>query len=151
MILEKAFDQTITELKEQLGSNQDMWDWGRVHVLEHKHPIGMKKPFDVFFNVGPYPVAGGPEVINQMGFDLNGEGVYRVKYGPAMRIVMDMADPENSRSIIPTGQSGNVMSRYYYDQAMMYNTGKFRRQKMNRPLIESNRSGYLTLFPLKKK
>jgi penicillin amidase len=151
MILEKAFDQTISELKEQLGSNQDMWDWGRVHVLEHKHPIGMKKPFDVFFNVGPYPVAGGPEVINQMGFDLNGEGVYRVKYGPAMRIVMDMADPENSRSILPTGQSGNVMSRYYYDQAMMYNTGKFRRQKMNRPLIESNRSGYLTLYPVKKK
>lgn len=147
MILEKAFDLTIVELTEQLGSNQEMWDWGRVHVLEHKHPIGMKKPFDIFFNVGPYPIVGGPEVINQMGFDLNGSGVYKVKYGPAMRIVLDMGDIENSKSVLPTGQSGNVMSRYYYDQAMMYNTGQFRKQKMNKAEIDANRSGSLILEP----
>lgn len=107
----------------------------------------MKKPFNILFNVGPYPVPGGPEVINQMGFDLTDEGIYRVKYGPAMRIVIDMADIENSKSILPTGQSGNVMSRYYYDQAMMYNTGKMRKQKMNRAEIEANRIGRLVLQP----
>lgn len=32
-----------------------------------------------------------------MGFDLNPDGVYRVKYGPAMRIVLDMADVEGSK------------------------------------------------------
>lgn len=147
MIFEKAFDKTIQELVAQMGKNVDMWEWGRVHVLEHKHPIGMKKPFNVLFNVGPYPVPGGPEVINQMGFDLTDEGIYRVKYGPAMRIVIDMADVENSKSILPTGQSGNVMSRYYYDQAMMYNTGKMRKQKMNRAEIEANRIGRLVLQP----
>lgn len=151
MILEKAYDQTILELKAQLGNDQSMWDWGRVHVLEHKHPIGMKKPFNVFFNVGPYPVSGGPEVINQMGFDLTGDGLYRVKYGPAMRIVLDMADIENSKSVLPTGQSGNVMSPYYYDQAILYNTGKYRKQKMSKVEIESNRSGCITLEPLRKK
>ncbi len=147
MIFEKAFDKTIQELVAQMGKNVDMWEWGRVHVLEHKHPIGMKKPFNLLFNVGPYPVPGGPEVINQMGFDLTDEGIYRVKYGPAMRIVIDMADIENSKSILPTGQSGNVMSRYYYDQAMMYNTGKMRKQKMNRAEIEANRIGRLVLQP----
>jgi penicillin amidase len=147
MIFEKAFDKTIQELVAQMGKNVDMWEWGRVHVLEHKHPIGMKKPFNLLFNVGPYPVPGGPEVINQMGFDLTDEGVYRVKYGPAMRIVIDMADIENSKSILPTGQSGNIMSRYYYDQAMMYNTGKMRKQKMNRAEIEANRIGRLVLQP----
>jgi penicillin amidase len=147
MIFEKAFDKTIQELVAQMGKIVDMWEWGRIHVLEHKHPIGMKKPFNLLFNVGPYPVPGGPEVINQMGFDLTDEGIYRVKYGPAMRIVIDMADIENSKSILPTGQSGNVMSRYYYDQAMMYNTGKMRKQKMNRAEIEANRIGRLVLQP----
>lgn len=147
MIFEKAFEKTVKELTAQLGKDPDTWEWGRVHVLEHKHPIGMKKPFNIVFNVGPYPVPGGPEVLNQMGFDLNGNGIYRVKYGPAMRIVIDMADVENSKSILPTGQSGNVMSRYYYDQSMMYNTGKMRKQKMNRSEIEANRIGRLVLQP----
>ncbi len=147
VIFERAFEKTVEELKAQLGNNPDTWEWGRVHVLEHKHPIGMKKPFNIMFNVGPYPIPGGPEVLNQMGFDLNGEGIYRVKYGPAMRIVIDMADIENSKSILPTGQSGNVMSRYYYDQAVMYNTGKMRKQKMNRSEIEANRIGRLVLQP----
>jgi hypothetical protein len=39
------------------------------------------------------------------------------------------------------------MSRYYYDQAMMYNTGKMRKQKMNRAEIEANRIGRLVLQP----
>jgi len=147
VIFERAFDMTVTDLVKQLGKNTDTWEWGRVHILEHKHPIGMKKPFNVMFNIGPFPVAGGQEVINQMGFDLNGGGVYRVKYGPAMRIVLDLADIENSKSVLPTGQSGNVMSRYYSDQSNMYNSGKMRKQKMNRAEIESNRSGRLVLEP----
>jgi penicillin G amidase len=107
------------------------------------------KPFNMMFNVGPFPVPGGQEVINQMGFDLNPDGVYRVKYGPAMRIVLDMADVESSKSVLPTGQSGNVMSRYYNDQSTMFNSGKMRKQKMNRAEIESNRSGRLILEPSK--
>jgi penicillin amidase len=147
IIFEKAFDKTVTDLVKQLGSNTDSWEWGRVHMLEHKHPIGMKKPFNLMFNVGPFPVPGGQEVINQMGFDLNPDGVYRVKYGPAMRIVLDMADVEGSKSVLPTGQSGNVMSRYYNDQSSLYNSNKLRKQKMNRAEIESNRSGRLILEP----
>lgn len=147
MIFEKAFEETISELAAQLGSNTDLWEWGRVHVLEHKHPIGMKKPFNLVFNVGPFPVPGGLEVLNQMGFDLNPDGIYHVKYGPAMRTIIDMADVESAMSVLPAGQSGNLMSRYYSDQAQLYNTGKMRKQKMNRAEIEANRIGRLLIQP----
>jgi penicillin amidase len=149
-IFSKAYDKTISELLIQFGENVDAWEWGRVHKLEHPHPIGMKKPFNLFFNSGPYPVPGGPEVINQISADLNPEGVYKAKYGPAMRIVLDFADIENSKSILPTGQSGNVMSHYYFDQSVMYNTGKSRKQKMNRQDIDQNKIGRLVLQPIQK-
>jgi penicillin amidase len=149
-IISKAYDQTITELLDQLGKEVDSWEWGRVHFVEHVHPIGRKKPFNMFFNAGPYPVPGGPEVINQIAMPLNAEGVYKATYGPAMRIVLDFADIENSKSILPTGQSGNVMSRHYYDQAIMYNTGKSRKQKMNRKEIENNKMGRLLLQPMRR-
>ncbi|CAN5531938.1 penicillin acylase family protein [soil metagenome] len=146
-IFDKAFDQTVEELVKQLGPDIDTWEWGRVHILEHEHLIGMKKPFNLFFNVGPYAVPGGQEVLNQIGFTLNGTGIYKAKYGPAMRIVIDFADVENSKSVLPTGQSGNVMSPFYYDQAVMYNTNKSRKQKMNAKEIKSNISGRLVLQP----
>jgi penicillin amidase len=149
-IFGKAYDKTMNELLAQLGSEVDAWEWGRVHRLEHPHPIGMKKPFNLFFNSGPYPVPGGPEVINQISADLNPDGMYKAKYGPAMRIVLDFADVENSKSVLPTGQSGNVMSHYYFDQAVMYNTGKSRKQKMNRQDIDQNKIGRLMLQPIQR-
>ena len=147
-IFDKAFNLTVQQLQNQLGNNLNTWEWGRVHLIEHVHPIGMKKPFNYFFNVGPFPVPGGQEVINQIAFDYNGEGIYKAKYGPAMRLVLDFSDIENSKSVLPTGQSGNVMSPYYYDQANMYNSGKSRKQKMNAIEIEKNKSGRILLQPL---
>lgn len=147
MIFEKAFAKTIDELIVELGKDPSTWEWGRVHTVEHKHPIGLKKPFNLFFNAGPFPVPGGPEVINQMGFDLNGDGHYAVKYGPATRIVLDFSNLENGYGVLPTGQSGNVMSRNYSDQANLFNSGKFRKQMMSRLELEKNNSGRLILSP----
>jgi penicillin amidase len=72
---------------------------------------------------------------------------YRVKSGPAMRIVIDMGDMENSISINPTGQSGHMMSAHYQDQAEMYNLGQFRPQHMDRKKILEEAKGVLRLQP----
>jgi len=147
MIFDRAFARTIDELIVELGKDPATWEWGRVHLVEHNHPIGRKKPYNLFFNAGPFPVPGGPEVINQMGFDLNGDGYYPVKYGPATRIVLDFSDLENGYGILPTGQSGNAMSRNYTDQANLFNSGKFRKQIMNRLELEGSNSGRLVMSP----
>ncbi len=146
-IFDSSFDQTISELEMQLGKNPDDWQWGKVHVLEHVHAIGRKKPFDKFFNVGPFPAPGGRETMNQQGFELNKAGIYKVKFGPAIRRVIDFADPENGRSILPTGNSGNAMSKHYSDQAGMFIKGETRKEMMNRNEIEKKCKDKLTLLP----
>ena len=95
------------------------------------------------------PIKGGNEVLNNTGFSLNGSGEYKVIYGPAMRIVMDFSDIENAISILPTGQSGNVMSDHYDDQAEMYAAGEFRKMRMNREEIVLNQIGTLFIKPKK--
>ena len=62
-IFDQAFDSAIVSLQKQLGDDVQQWKWGRVHTLEHAHPIGKQKPFNKFFNVGPFPVEGGSETI----------------------------------------------------------------------------------------
>ena len=60
-----------------------------------------------------------------------------------MRRIIDLGDYENSVSVLPTGQSGNVMSPHYADQAQMFVNGEFRKQKMNKQDIEANSTGVL--------
>jgi penicillin amidase len=147
-ILVKAFELTVQELQKQLGKNVNDWHWGRVHTLEHVNAVGRKKPLNEFFNVGPMPALGGMETLNNSGFSLNAKGKYPATYGPAMRIIIDFADMENSISINPTGQSGVFSSKHYNDQAQLYINCKYRKQMMNEEEIKKTCKDVL-LFKLK--
>ncbi|OQY03912.1 MAG: hypothetical protein B6I20_04020 [Bacteroidetes bacterium 4572_117] len=149
-IFNMAYKQTIDELEKQLGNNTDEWKWSKVHILEHVHPIGRGgAPMDKIFNVGPFGVMGGNQTINNIDFNFTGSGVYKASYGPAIRILLDFADMDNSISVLPTGQSGRFLSKHYDDQAEMYNTGKFRKQMTNRNEIIKKAEGKLELAPNK--
>lgn len=100
------------------------------------------------FNVGPYPVAGASEVINNLLFVFEVQPVFQVKAGPSTRRVIDFSDIENAWSILPTGQSGNPFSAHYADQTELYVQGKFRKMHLNKRDIVKQ-SSLLLLKPAK--
>lgn len=134
-ILSQSITETVAELEMQLGEDINHWTWDRVHILEHKHPLGSVEFLRNFFNVGPFPVNGASEVINNLAYKRDKTGIYNVIAGPSTRRIIDFNDIENSISILPTGQSGNQFSKHYKDQAEIFNTGKFRKMKMNKEEI----------------
>ena len=95
------------------GPNPTTWTWGKLHTLELIHPIGKQKPLNLLFNVGPYPIAGGIETLNNQSFEFSNLPVFKSNLGAAVRRTIDFADPENGMSVIPGGQSGNPMSPHY--------------------------------------
>ena len=115
--------------------------------MEHPHPIGTIEALRSFFNVGPFPVEGTREVINNMAFPYDETGLYKVTSGPSTRRVIDFSDVENSVSILPTGQSGNPFSKHYEDQAEMYINGEVRKMMMNEKEIKGTSNSLLTLKP----
>ena len=92
-------------------------------------------------------MSGSREVINNIMFPYTADGMYKVNAGPSTRRVIDFGDIENSRSILPTGQSGNPMSPYYKDQAEMYNKGEFRKMLLNKKEIQDSSDSRLQLNP----
>lgn len=117
-ILLKSYRITIDELKKQLGDDIETWRWGNVHTTYHDHPFSkIGKIGEKLFSVGPFSSDGGNELINNQIFDLNPEGIYVSKAGPSTRRVIDFSDIEHSSTILPTGQSGNLFSLYYKNQA----------------------------------
>ncbi len=146
-IVLKAFEKTINSLQKDFGEDIDQWTWNKVHSLEHGHPIGQVDALRSFFNVGPFPVHGSREVINNLGFRYNSEGFYKVGSGPSTRRIIDFSDVENSQSILPTGQSGNPFSKHYKDQAELFIQGKFRKMMMNKEEIVNSAGAKLVLKP----
>jgi penicillin amidase len=147
-ILSKSLVEAVASLEKQLGSDKKDWNWGKVHTLAHEHPLGKVAALKNYFNVGPFPINGAREVINNRGFDYTDTGLYNVNAGPSTRRIIDFSDIENSISILPTGQSGNPFSKHYKDQAKMYNKGEFRKMKMNEEEIKRI-STKLTISPKK--
>ena len=146
-IIQEAFENTIGFLQNQLGENIENWFWERVISVEHEHAIGKAGGvLRTLFNVGPFKTVGGNEVLNNQIFDLDSTGVYKVKAGPSTRRVIDFSDVENSWSIIPTGQSGNIFSDYYKDQAQKFLNGEFIKMKLNQQEIEQSKN-VLILIP----
>lgn len=146
-IILAAAARTVEILKTTSGPNPSDWTWGKIHTLTHKHPLGTVKPLDKLFDVGPLVVPGGSEVINNLHFTLDTTGYFPVNGGPALRKITDFADVENGETVSPTGQSGNVMSPFYDDEASMFATGKFRKMLMKADDIKAVSKNKLVLKP----
>ncbi|MCP3931037.1 MAG: penicillin acylase family protein [Bacteroidetes bacterium] len=147
-ILSKSFIESIKSIELQLGEDISNWEWGKVHTIEHRHPMGEVSVLRKLFNIGPSPINGAREVINNRGYNYDETGLYNVYAGPSTRRIIDFSDVENSLSILPTGQSGIISSEHYEDQNEMYNKGEFRKMKLNKDEI-INSSTKLTFFPNK--
>ncbi len=142
-IVMKSFADAWESLVEDLGPDPSEWTWDKVHTLEHQHPFGQVDALRKYFNVGPFPVEGTREVINNLTFPYDDSGFYKVNVGPSTRRIIDFSDVENSISILPTGQSGNPLSKHYKDQAQMYVNGEFRKMMMNKAEIEEKAESIL--------
>lgn len=146
-IIEKSVRAASEVMKETAGKKAEEWRWSNIHRLTHNHPLGIVKPLDRFFNVGPFPAAGGSEVINNLDFTYTINGIFDVSSGPALRKITDFARIDSGVTISPTGQSGNVMSPHYDDQAEMFIKGEFRPMLMNQKQITSFSKNKLTFTP----
>ena len=147
-IVNKSFLEVLGSLENDFGADMANWTWDKVHTIEHPHPIGQVAALRSFFNVGPYPIHGTREVINNLAFPYDETGLYKVTAGPSTRRVIDFSDVENSMSILPTGQSGNPFSEHYEDQAEMFVNGEFRKMMMNEKEIKETAKSLLRFNPL---
>ncbi len=147
-IITSSYKKAIAFLGNQLGENVQDWTWDRVISVEYEHALGKVAALRKYFNVGPFKTRGGNEVINNQIFNLDSTGVYKIKAGPSTRRIVDFSDVENSLGILPTGQSGNVFSPHYDDQAQRYIDGEFVKMKLNQKEIEASKN--VLIFKPKK-
>lgn len=129
-LFKDSLAQSIRDLENKFGTNIEEWKWGKLHTLEFAHPFGRVKPLAAIFNLGPYPAPGATQEVNNQKVSSFKDG-FLVKAGPSTRRIIDFSHPEKSWGILPTGNSGHMLSPFYSNQVQKFLGGHYRDQLLD--------------------
>lgn len=123
-ILVRSLFDAKSWLSKMLGADPFGWQWGKIHTLTFRHPLGIVWPFSKWFNIGPFPHPGSRETV-MSAFYFYSEKGYETFVGPVLRFIIDMADVRNARVVIDSGESGLPFTRHYKDMNKYWKEGNF--------------------------
>jgi penicillin amidase len=147
-ILLAAMTDARKELTSLMTRDTDGWQWGKLHRITLRNATLGKSgigPVEKLFNRGDYPAAGGPGVVDALGFDLT-KG-YRVTVGPTMRMLVDLGDLDQSRWVNQSGVSGHAFDANYDDQTALWATNKMWPFVSSAPAVDKVTTHRLQLAP----
>jgi len=136
------------ELTSLLARDTNQWQWGKLHRVTLRHQTlgtGGVGAVERMFNRGDYPVSGGPATVNALGFDTRTG--YRVQTGPAMRMVVDLGNPDASRWVNQSGVSGHAFDTHYEDQTALWATNRTWPFRSSRAAVDQAAVSRLELVP----
>jgi penicillin G amidase len=125
------------------------WTWGHHHLLNlENQTVGQSDVGLVrwLFNRGGYQVGGGAEIVNATKWDAATDS-YEVTAAPSMRMVVSMADFDDSRWVNLTGTSGHAFHDNYVDQTELWAEGRTLPWLWSREALEESAEHTLTLTP----
>ena len=150
-LLAIVLDASDTEIIDLLGDNPKKWEWGEIHTITYStNLLGQAgiAPLTAMVDLGPYKVSGSANTVNATGWSFDGDYSIADKFGhPSMRMIVDLSNFNNSKTVLPTGQSGHVFSKYYDDQVDSWISNEMFPQYYSRELVAENGKNVMYLRP----
>jgi penicillin amidase len=146
-ILTEAMGQARDELVRLQARRAVDWTWGHQHRLDlESQTLGQSSSGLVraLFNRDGYEVGGGNEIVNATKWNAAGDD-YRVTAAPSMRMVVSLANLEDSRWVNLTGASGHAFEENYVDQTDLWVQGRTLAWPFGRREVEATTEETLTL------
>ena len=148
-ILERTLsisDKTIVEIFD--SSDSDDWEWGKIHTITYPTNLLGEAGIPILtglVNIGPVETSGSNFSINSTDWGFGDD--FTIGSYPSMRMVVDLSNLDNSRTVLPSGQSGHVMSKYYDDQVDNWIENDMYANYFSREIVELNQKDLMYLRP----
>ena len=140
-----AAGDAVERLERDYGS-RDAWNWGRIHAAQFSHPLSAGGfPFRWLFNPALTELTGDGTTINRVSY--NRLQPFRAWEIPSWRQVLDVGNWDDSRVVLPAGQSGHPLSPHYFDQNSLWRQSQYRVQPFTRAAVDGARAHRLLLVP----
>jgi penicillin amidase len=144
--------EALTEARDEVTRLDSMavtgWEWGHLHRLDLEEPtLGTSGigPIEWLVNRGGWEVGGGSAAVDASSY--TAPLGYVVDSAPSMRMVVSLADFDDSRWINLTGVSGHPFSKHYTDQTDLWARGETLPWVFSRDAVEAAGDHTLTLVP----
>ncbi|MGV9169604.1 MAG: penicillin acylase family protein [Promethearchaeia archaeon] len=106
-ILVRALRLAVDDMYSLYGSDTSNWTYGIHHTVNVEHLAGL-------ITIEGGPIRGQHTLFPAYGWEMSS--------GPVLRHVIDLENPQNSRNVIPGGQSGNPFSHHFDDLFQLWYT-----------------------------
>lgn len=146
LIQSRSLESALQAARARWGDAPDTWDYGHLHPLHLRHPMGRLPFLGRFYNLGRFPMPGSSTTVAAFGGAWR-NGAVPVTYGPSMRWVADLADPDAGLAVLPGGQSGHPWDPHYGDQLPLYLEGHLRPVPWTDEAIQAATETTLHLHP----
>lgn len=130
----------------RFGGDLARWDYRDLHTLTLEHPLSRAPIIGGWFRRGPIPVPGSATTVAAFGGPWDGDRL-PVRWGPSMRFVADLADPDCSLWVLPAGQSGHPADPHYDDQTEDYLAGRMHPVLWSEAAVAAGTGEVLVLQP----
>jgi len=126
----------------------DKWSWGELHTITYPTNLLGEAGIPILtniVNIGPVEAGGSSLAINSTDWGFGDD--FTIGSYPSMRMVVDLSNFDNSLTVLPSGQSGHVMSKYYDDQVDNWISNNMYSLYFSREQVELNQKDYMFLRP----
>jgi penicillin amidase len=146
--IEGALARALDTVEREDGTDPSRWSWGRVHRLLYPHPFADALPGYLArrLSFGPVALPGEWHTLEVAGFSLRGDR-YDVTHIRSARVIVDLARPDDSRFVLPLGQSGQLFDRHAHDQLDAWSSGQDFPLPYTAKAVESATISMLQLVP----
>jgi penicillin amidase len=124
-LIQAAGLKTIADLSTAISPDPQQWQWGKIHQIEFVNPIRRKGVGKDWLGGGNYAMAGSGDTLLRALYPLNKQGNL-VAYSAALRMVVDLSDPDKVLAVSPGGISGRTFTAHFKDQIPAYMNGEKR-------------------------
>lgn len=152
-ILLQSMKDALNALRSTLGDETKNWQWGNLHTVTLQHPLGLMKPLDKVFNIGPFPYGGASTALTSGEYSFNDalepgrlNVPFGVTVGASFRRIVDMGKPFEARSVLPSGQTGQPFHPHFDDQTPLWLNGAYKTVRSDEHSAR-RRSARLMLMP----
>ncbi len=145
LFLTRCFEDAVDDLQKKFGDDLTSWKYGQpdYHHVLIRHPMSkvLNDSIRQLFECGPLPRGGSGSTPGMTG---NGDNQLT---GASFRMVVDVADWDQSMFTNAPGQSGDVRSPYYRNLFESWAKDQYFAVYFSRNKIESHAAGHLILQP----
>ena len=121
----EALKQALAMATKRQGPNMKAWRWGRENVALLRHKFYSRIPLlDRLSDLSVESSGDFYTLDRGGGADNDADHPFARTHGTGYRGVYDLANPDASRFIIATGESGHIFSRHYGDMTPLWNEGR---------------------------